>query len=80
MLDECVGRIARCESTAPEGNTLVLKWVKTLLDSGRAVGAKELKDYMEIQGYGDAAKWVYQQGLSPSEWQHDELKSSTPFY
>ncbi|MFI5084329.1 MAG: Fic family protein [Actinomycetales bacterium] len=60
-------------STALEGNTLVLKEVKTLLDSGRAVGAKELKDYVEVQGYGDAAKWVYQQGLSPSQWQHDEL-------
>ena len=60
-------------STALEGNTLVLKEVKALLDSGRAVGAKELKDYMEVQGYGDAAKWVYQQGVSPTEWQHDEL-------
>lgn len=48
-------------STAMEGNTLVLRQVKTLLQQGRAVGNKELREYLEIAGYGDAAKWVYLQ-------------------
>lgn len=50
-------------STAMEGNTLVLRQVKALLAEGRAVGNKELREYLEIEGYGDAAKWVYQQAL-----------------
>ena len=45
-------------STALEGNTLVLREVEALLGSGRAVGAKPLKEYMEVQGYATAAKWV----------------------
>ncbi|MDQ2836185.1 MAG: Fic family protein [Actinomycetota bacterium] len=48
-------------STAIEGNTLVLREVEQLLDQGRAVGAKPLKDYLEVRGYGDAAGWVYAQ-------------------
>ncbi|MCJ7795468.1 MAG: Fic family protein, partial [Thermoleophilia bacterium] len=47
-------------STALEGNTLALREVEQLLDQGRAVGAKELKDYMEVLGYSEAARWVYQ--------------------
>jgi hypothetical protein len=47
-------------STAIEGNTLILKEVKTLLEEGRAVGEKELREYLEVQGYADAARWVYQ--------------------
>ena len=50
-------------STAMEGNTLVLRQVKALLAEGRAVGNKELREYLEIEGYGDAAKWVYRQAL-----------------
>jgi fido (protein-threonine AMPylation protein) len=46
-----------------EGNTLVLRQVKALLAEGRAVGNKELREYLEIEGYGDAAKWVYRQAL-----------------
>jgi hypothetical protein len=38
-------------STAIEGNTLVLRQVRQLLDEGRAVGNKELREYMEVQGY-----------------------------
>src|SRR5262245_33785904 len=38
-------------STAIEGNTLVLKEVEKLLEEGRAVGAKPLRDYMEVRGY-----------------------------
>lgn len=47
-------------STAIEGNTLVLKEVATLLDTGRAVGAKQHKEYLEVIGYGRAANWVYE--------------------
>lgn len=49
-------------STALEGNTLVLREVEALLDKGRAVGAKPLKEYMEVQGYGQAAQWGLQPG------------------
>jgi fido (protein-threonine AMPylation protein) len=62
-------------STAIEGNTLVLKEVEKLLEEGRAVGSKELKDYLEVLGYGEAADWVYRQALSPEIWVHDELVS-----
>ncbi|WP_306214042.1 Fic family protein [Actinoplanes sp. RD1] len=62
-------------STAIEGNTLVLAEVERLLEEGRAVGAKPLRDYMEVKGYGDAAKWVYGQALEPGEWSSDELIS-----
>ena len=60
-------------STAIEGNTLILREVEQLLQEGRAVGSKALKDYMEVLGYADAARWVYQQAVAPEEWQHDEL-------
>jgi Fic family protein len=62
-------------STALEGNTLVLQEVERLLDEGRAVGAKPLRDYMEVRGYGDAAKWVYGQALEPGDWQSGDLIS-----
>jgi len=48
-------------STAIEGNTLILKQVRTLLEEGRAVGDKELREYLEVKGYADAAEWVYSQ-------------------
>lgn len=54
-------------STALEGNTLVLREVEELLEQGKAVGSKELKDYMEVLGYSQAARWVYQQGIDPDE-------------
>jgi len=50
-------------STALEGNTLVFRQVEKLLSEGRAVGDKELKDYLEVQGYAEAAQWVYGQGV-----------------
>src|SRR5215213_4957871 len=59
-------------STAIEGNTLVLRQVKQLLDEGRAVGNKELREYMEVQGYANAADWVYSQGIEPGAWSADE--------
>lgn len=64
-------------STALEGNTLVLREVERLLQEGRAVGSKELKDYMEVLGYSEAARWVYEQGVAPNEYRHDGLVSVT---
>ena len=66
-------------STALEGNTLVIREVEALLDKGRAVGAKPLKEYMEVKGYGDAASWVYAQahragGSSPEPVTLRELR------
>jgi len=55
-------------STALEGNTLVLRQVEALLDQGRTVGAKPLKDYLEVKGYGQAAEWVYAHALQPGDW------------
>ncbi|MGQ0837632.1 Fic family protein [Actinokineospora sp.] len=60
-------------STAIEGNTLVLHEVERLLDEGQTVGAKPLRDYLEVQGYGDAAKWVYGQAAESSEWAAGDL-------
>ncbi|MGC1206908.1 MAG: Fic family protein [Ornithinimicrobium sp.] len=62
-------------STALEGNTLVLNEVRKLLEEGRAVGSKELKEYMEVVGYGNAAKWAYGQALKPGDWTNGDLLS-----
>jgi Fic family protein len=64
-------------STAIEGNTLVLKQVEQLLEQGRAVGNKQLGEYMEVRGYADAANWVYGQALDPGAWSSGELLSLT---
>lgn len=53
-------------STALEGNTLVIREVEQLLYEGRAVGAKQLREYMEVKGYANAADWVYREGIQPS--------------
>jgi Fic family protein len=45
-----------------------MREVEILLREGRAVGDKQLAEYLEVRGYADAAQWVYQQGLSPDEW------------
>src|SRR5215207_3076673 len=60
-------------STAIEGNTLVQRQVEKLLDEGRAVGDKELREYMEVRGYANAAEWVYGRGIEPGTWTSDEL-------
>jgi hypothetical protein len=39
----------------------VLHEVEALLSEGRVVGKKQLRDYMEVKGYADAAQWVYSQ-------------------
>lgn len=54
-------------STALEGNTLVLSQVEMLLAEGRAVGAKDLKEYLEVTGYAKAARWVYEEALRPRQ-------------
>jgi Fic family protein len=64
-------------STAIEGNTLVLRQVERLLDDGVAVGDKELKEYLEVQGYATAARWVYGQALEPGAWTSGALLTLT---
>lgn len=64
-------------STAIEGNTLVLKQVETLLAEGKAVGNKDLREYMEVKAYADSARWVYQQALEPGEWTDGALLTIT---
>jgi fido (protein-threonine AMPylation protein) len=63
-------------STAIEGNTLVLKQVEQLLAEGRAVGNKELSEYLEVRGYADAADWVYSQALGGG-WRGEQLLALT---
>lgn len=60
-------------STAIEGNTLVLREVQSLLDQDRAVGAKPLKDYLEVIGYSAAATWVYGEARTTGERQSGQL-------
>jgi len=64
-------------STAIEGNTLVLKQVEALLAEGRAVGNKELSEYLEVRGYATAADWVYGHAIQPGEWSDDAVVSLT---
>ncbi|MBI1758930.1 MAG: Fic family protein [Actinobacteria bacterium] len=64
-------------STALEGNTLVLREVQTLLEQGKAVGAKTLREYNEVRGYADAARWIYSQALEPEGWHDGRLLSIT---
>lgn len=60
-------------STAIEGNTLVLRQVRKLLDEGRAVGSKDLSEYMEVEGYAKAARWVYDQAHGAGTFADGEL-------
>jgi Fic family protein len=60
-------------STAIEGNTLVLKQVEVLLSQGLAIGGKELREYAEVRGYADAAEWVYKQASNPERWNDGSL-------
>jgi len=72
-----VWRLDAHHSTALEGNTLVPREVEQLLEQGRAVGSKELKDYMEVLGYSEAARWVYEQGVDSDERGRGGLVSVT---
>src|SRR6266498_4442749 len=65
-------------STAIEGNTLVLKEVERLLREGKAVGSKELAEYLEVEGYAKAAQWIYAQAVQQTpDWSPGELISLT---
>ena len=64
-------------STALEGNTLALREVEELLDSGRALGAKTLAEYNEVAGYAQAARWVYGQAAGDRDWQDRRLVTIT---
>jgi hypothetical protein len=43
------------------------------LAEGRAVGNKELSEYLEVRGYANAADWVYAHAIQPGEWTDDSL-------
>lgn len=47
-------------STALEGNTLTPGEVYRLMEGGVVTGNKELRYYLEVQGYANAAGWVYE--------------------
>jgi fido (protein-threonine AMPylation protein) len=64
-------------STAIEGNTLALNQVRVLLEEGRAVGDKELREYLEVQAYADAAHWVYGQALATDASRPERLLTLT---
>ena len=64
-------------STALEGNTLALREVEILLSERRVVGEKQLRDYMEVRGYADAAQWIYSQAVAPGDWGNGELLTLT---
>jgi len=44
-----------------------------LLIQGRAVGATPLREYDEVKGYADAARWVYGQAMEPGDWYDGRL-------
>jgi hypothetical protein len=51
--------------------------LEELLHEGRAVGNKQLAEYLEVQGYAEAARWVYSQALEPGVGAPTELLTST---
>jgi prophage maintenance system killer protein len=65
-------------STALEGNTLRRRQVQLLLDSGVVSGsATELREWLEVQAYGDAARWVYQHAVQGSYTRPDVMVTET---
>lgn len=52
-------------STGLSGNSLTRNEVERLLADGKAVGSRLLVEYLYVQGYGDASRWVCQQGSGP---------------
>ncbi|HEU4701577.1 MAG TPA: Fic family protein [Conexibacter sp.] len=64
-------------STAIEGNALVLRQVAHLLDEGRALGNKQLREYLEVRGYANAAEWVYRQAVDAGAPAGGELVTLT---
>ena len=41
------------------------------------MGNKDLREYMEVQGYGNAADWVYGHGIEPGAWVVEEPMTLT---
>src|SRR5262245_33536624 len=56
---------------------MLVREVKILLEEHRAVGDKELKEYLEIQAYADAAQWVYTQAVGTDGWSGADLINLT---
>jgi len=56
---------------------MVVSQVSALLDKGRAVGNKELTEYLEIQAYAEAAHWVYAQAAQGDDWSGREFLNLT---
>jgi Fic family protein len=54
-------------STAIEGNTLTPRELYQLVEHGIATGSKELVHYLEVQGYAQAAKWIYEQAVQDAQ-------------
>lgn len=64
-------------STALEGNTLVLQEVETLLGDHKTAGDKPLAEYLEVKGYADTAAWVYEQALGKPDFEPDRVLTVT---
>lgn len=48
--------------------------MERLLREGKAVGSRELAEYLEVEGYAKAAEWVYAQAVQQaSDWSPGEL-------
>src|SRR5207302_1476799 len=62
---------------AHRGQPLGPEQGESLLREGRAMGGKDLKDYMEGKGYAEAARWVYSQGLEPGSWSDGSILTLT---
>ena len=50
-------------STAIEGNTLSSKEVYNLVEQNLVTGHKEMRHYLEVQGYSQAARWIYEEAV-----------------
>lgn len=50
-------------STALEGNTLNSREVYNLVEQDIVTGNKEMRHYLEVQGYSQAARWVYEEAV-----------------
>src|SRR5437868_3014285 len=65
----------RHHSTAIEGNVLAFTEVREFLRDGAPVDPARHSDYLEVQGYADAAQWAYTQAVEPDAWPADQLIS-----
>ena len=66
---EVSGTSKRTTRSAIEGNTLALRQVRALLDDGRAIGDKEMREYLEVRGLRRGRPdWVYREATGAGEW------------